>query len=147
MYDEHVARPFDWQAMKRNRKTVCHPRQSDFDQADLDLMLDVYMKTRTQEGDTCQDLITVLLPAAPPNSAENEGANRAVQRLRQLAPRHQRPKIGTDERSHVDVLRQTRERISFVGKVDITIIFTRQAPNNIGRRTMMFCEGDTYFNR
>ena len=75
MYDEHVARPFDWQAMKRNRKTVFHPRQSDFDQADIDLMLDVYMKTRTQQGDTCQDLITVLLPAAPPNSAENEGQN------------------------------------------------------------------------
>ena len=147
MYDEHVARPFDWQAMKRNRKTVFHPRQSDFDQADIDLMLDVYMKTRTQQGDTCQDLITVLLPAAPPNSAENEGAKRAVQRLRQLAPRHQRPKIGTVERSHVDVLRQTRERTSFVGNVDSTIIFTRQAPINIGRKTMMFCEGDTYFNR
>ena len=147
MYDEHVARPFDWRAMKRSRKTVFHPRQSDFDQADLDLMLDVYMRTRTQQGDTCQDLITVLLPAAPPNSAENEGAKRAVQRLRQLSPRHQRPKIGTVERSHVDVLRQTRERSSFIGNVDSTIIFTRQGPINIGRKTMMFCEGDTYFNR
>ena len=45
MYDEHVARPFDWQAMKRNQKTVFRPRQSDFDQADIDFLLDVYMKT------------------------------------------------------------------------------------------------------
>ena len=147
LYDEHVARPFDWRAMKRNRKTIFHPRQSDFDQADLDLMLDVYMKTRTQLGDTCQDMLTVLLPAAPPNTAENEGAKRAVHRLRQLTPRHQRPKIGTVERSHEDVLRQTRERVSFVGNVDSTIIFTRQAPINVVRKAMMFCGGDTYFNR
>ena len=47
----------------------------------------------------------------------------------------------------MDVLRQTRERTSFVGNVDSTIIFTRQAPINIERKTMMFCEGDAYFNR
>ena len=47
----------------------------------------------------------------------------------------------------MDVLRQTRERVSFVGSVDSPVVFTRQAPINIRRKAMVFREGDTYFNR
>ena len=147
IYDEHVARPFDWVSLKRNRKTVFHPRECDFDGDDLDSLLEVYYKTRTEDNGTCNDIISVLLPPPPPNSEVNRSLQAACAKVKAILPRHQRPRIGTVERSHTDVLSQTRERLSFVGNVDSSIIFTSQAPLNVPRKAMSFCEGDTHFNR
>ena len=147
VYDEHVARPFDWATCKRLRRTIFHPTETDFEGGDLDGMLEVYSKTRTVIDDACHDLLTVLLPAAPPNAEVNKGVAAAVAKLRQLIPRHQKPKIGVIEKSHVDVLRQTKERTAFAGNVDSSAVFTTQAPLGLARKAMVFCEGDTYFNR
>ena len=147
VYDEHVARPFDWVSLKRNRKTVFHPRECDFDGDDLDAMLEAYIKTRTEDDGTSNDIVTVLLPPPPPNCEVNKSLQAACTKLKNIIPRHQKPRIGTVERSHSDVLSQTRERLSFVGNVDSNIIFTAQAPLHVSRKPMTFCEGDTYFNR
>ena len=80
-------------------------------------MLEIYSKLRTVSDASCNDLLTVMLPAAPPNSEVNKGVAATVAKFKTMHPRHQKPKIGVIERSHIDVLRQTKERTAFAGNV------------------------------
>ena len=148
LHDDVCRLPIDIQKAKRQKRSVFQPVTQTIEDAILEPLLEVYTTFRTHDADNqSEDLIAVIVGAAPPNSPANNGLQVVHKKLHAMRPLHQSPKIGSIEVAPADVLFRSKARSAFTGQNNNNIVFTMQKKGFMNRKPMSVLKGDTYFNK
>ena len=115
------------------------------EKADLDPMFAIYEVCK--DDATGSDVIGIITTGPPANTAVDKNLMVAHTRMRTLAPKHQKPKIGGIQISRSEILQRVKSKNAFVGQNEHKFTFTTQSPHKIQRKAHSILKGDSYFNQ
>jgi hypothetical protein len=145
VHDDLNDKAIDWDRHKKGKRSVFAGTVSGLERADLDPLMEIYEVNKNPNDS--EDVLVVVTSGPPPNSATDRNVIVAHGRLKQLQPKHQRPKIGTIEIARNDILQRVKTKNAFVGQNEHHLIFTTQSKKIAPRKSFSVLQGDSYFNK
>ena len=146
LHDDLAEKPVDWPKAKRERKSVLNGSTFvKLRSPDLDCLVEIYDVCKDDADG--QDVIAVITSGPPANTVVDKNVMVAHKRLKDLTPRHQKPKIGSIEISSTDVLQRVKSKNAFCGQNEHRVVFTTQSKTKIQRKPFCTTKADSYFNK
>ena len=145
VHDDLCDKSTDWKKAKKDKKSVFHGKSGKLVANDLDPVVEIY-ETCKADGDG-DDVIAIVASGPPANSPVDKNVIVAHQRLKNLQPKHQKPKVGTIEISRADILQRVKSKHAFIGQNEHHLIFTTQSKAKPQRKSFSVLKGDSYFNK
>ena len=145
LHDDLNDKATDWEKHKKGKRSVFTGTVSKLDRGDLDPLMEIYEVNKAPNDS--EDVLAVVTSGPPPNSATDRNVIVAHGRLKNIQPKHQKPKIGTIEIARNDILQRVKTKNAFVGQNEHHVIFTTQSKKTSQRKCFSVLQGDSYFNK
>ena len=149
LYDELSAKMVDADRLYKRHRSAFTPLTASLAEDDLESLMYLYSKFRTESDDRkSDDVVMLLTPSQPPNSPHHKNLLTGHAKFSKHTPKLCPPKIINIEAKPADMMNRLRGSQAFSGSSIIAnMIWTREVKTAMVRRKMSHLEGDTLLNQ